>query len=224
MEREESVRREVGCADGYELLSCAFAYPDERLAKGLVDGSVASDALACLLDAGAGEVAAREAAERLGAWRSASASELLSSMRVLYSRLYLKPGGHTPVQPYESAFLHAERGLPGVPALFRTSVTMDVERQMREAGVVAKDARKEPCDSVFQEFEFLSYVHAKLAEALGGEDEAGVALWSERLRVFEEEHTRVWLPLFLRRTQELAADEPYAAFAAFGLCLMGVQS
>ena len=53
MGREEVVRRAVGKADAFELLSCAFAYPDERLAQGLVDGSFADDARACLLDAGA---------------------------------------------------------------------------------------------------------------------------------------------------------------------------
>lgn len=223
MEREEALRRAIGHADGYELLSCAFSYPDERLANGLVDGSVAQDARACLLDAGVSETAARKATDRLDAWRGAHAAKLLSLMRVSYSHLYLTPGGHTPVQPYESAFLHVERGLPGVPSLFRTQVTMDVERQMREAGVAAKNARKEPCDSVFGQFEFLSFAHAKLAEALNDDDKAAASLWEERLHVFEEEHARVWLPSFLRRTQELAADEPYAAFAVFALCLMEVQ-
>ena len=36
MGREEAVKRAVGKADAFELLSCAFAYPDERLAQGLV--------------------------------------------------------------------------------------------------------------------------------------------------------------------------------------------
>ena len=44
MGREEAVKRAVGKADAFELLSCAFAYPDERLAQGLVDGSFADDA------------------------------------------------------------------------------------------------------------------------------------------------------------------------------------
>ena len=68
------------------------------------------------------------------------AADLLADMRIVYSRLYLAPGGHTPIFPYESAFLHVERGMKGVPALFRTSVTLDVERLMREAGVVAQRA------------------------------------------------------------------------------------
>ena len=63
MGREEVVRRAVGKADAFELLSCAFAYPDERLAQGLVDGSFADDARACLLDAGTDLATADSVAE-----------------------------------------------------------------------------------------------------------------------------------------------------------------
>ena len=218
MGREEAVKRAVGKADAFELLSCAFAYPDERLAQGLVDGSFADDARACLLDAGADPAAADSTAEALAAWRDASAADLLADMRIVYSRLYLAPGGHTPIFPYESAFLHVERGMKGVPALFRTPVTLDVERLMREAGVVAKNARKEPCDSVFEEFEFLSYLYAKLADALNCDDAEAVAAWTER------EHAQAWLPAFMQRTQELAAEKPYCAFAALALTVMEVHS
>ena len=78
MGREEVVKRAVGKADAFELLSCAFAYPDERLAQGLVDGSFADDARACLLDAGADPAAADSTAEALAAWRDASAADLLA--------------------------------------------------------------------------------------------------------------------------------------------------
>ena len=209
MGREEAVKRAVGKADAFELLSCAFAYPDERLAQGLVDGSFADDARACLLDAGADPAAADSTAEALAAWRDASAADLLADMRIF---------------PYESAFLHVERGMKGVPALFRTPVTLDVERLMREAGVVAKNARKEPCDSVFEEFEFLSYLYAKLADALNCDDAEAVAAWTERIQTFEREHAQAWLPAFMQRTQELAAEKPYCAFAALALTVMEVHS
>lgn len=228
MGREEAVRQAVGKADAYELLSCLFAYPDERVANGLVDGLIAEDARACLVDAGVAEDEAQTVADALGAWRDTSAADVLSSMRVAYSRMYLAPGGHTPVQPYESAFLHVERGLSGIPSLFRTPVTMDVERCMREAGVMAKNARKEPCDSVFEEFEFLSYLYAKLADALSDDEvEAATTVpaeWTARIRAFEDEHALAWLPTFMRRMQELAGDGPYAAFAALGLTTMGVRA
>ena len=225
MGQEEDLKQAVGLADACELLSYAFAYPDERLAQALVDGTLADDARACLSDAGvAANAEAEAAAEGLRVWRSPSVEETLSVMRKTYSRLYLAPGGHTPIFPYESAFLHVERGLPGIPALFRTAVTLDVERHMREAGVAAKNGRKEPCDSVFEEFEFLSYLHAKRAEALHCNDGERAVAWAQRIGAFEEEHVSMWLPTFMRRTQELAEGTPYAAFAALGLATMGERS
>lgn len=225
MGQEEDLKQAVGLADACELLSYAFAYPDERLAQALVDGTLADDARACLSDAGvAANAEAEAAAEGLRAWQGASIEETLSVMRKTYSRLYLAPGGHTPIFPYESAFLHVERGLPGIPALFRTAVTLDVERHMREAGVAARNGRKEPCDSVFEEFEFLSYLHAKRAEALHCNDGERAVAWAQRIGAFEEEHVSMWLPTFMRRTQELAEGTPYAAFAALGLATMGERS
>ena len=224
MGQEEDLKQAVGLADACELLSYAFAYPDERLAQALVDGTLADDAQACLSDAGVAAGGANAGAERLRVWQGASVEETLSVMRKTYSRLDLAPGGHTPIFPYERAFLHVERGLPGIPALFRTAVTLDVERHMREAGVAAKNGRKEPCDGVFEEFEFLSYLHAKRAEALHCNDGERAAAWARRIGAFEEEHVSMWLPTFMRRTQELAEGTPYAAFAALGLATMGERS
>lgn len=223
MGREEAVKRAVGKADAYELLSCLFAYPDERVANGLVDGAIAEDMRTCLVDVGVQVDDTQVVADALGQWHGAEATDLLSSMRVSYSQMYLAPGGHTPVQPYESAFLHVERGLPGAPSLFRTPVTMDVERCMREAGVVAKNARKEPCDSMFEEFEFLSYLYAKYADALARGCDEDASAWNKNICAFEDEHALAWLPSFLQRTEDACAQSPYAAFAAFGMAVMEVR-
>ena len=220
----DEVRRAVGRADVCELLSCAFAYPDDRLVGGLVDGALADDARTSLLDAGLGASVAQDATDALRVWLDADREELLHAMRRTYTNLYLAPGGHAPIFPYESAFLHAERGLPGIPALFRTAVTLDVERQMREAGVAARNMRKEPCDSVFEEFEFLSYLCAKEADALHCGNGEGAAAWAKRVRTFTKEHVLAWLPSFMRRTQELAGDGPYAALAVLGSEAIGVLS
>lgn len=223
MERTEALKRVVGLADACELLSCAFAFPDERLAEGLCGGALADDAEACLRDAGASDDAARPTVEGLRAWRGAEADRLLARMRTTYSQLYLAPGGSTPIFPYESAFIHVERGLPGAPALFRTAVTLDVERQMHEAGVAAKNERKEPCDSVFEEFEFLSYLFAKKADALVREFDHEAAGYEERARAFERDHALAWLPSFMERTRELAAGEPYEVLAALGAVVLATM-
>lgn len=222
MEQRDEVTKAVGRADVCELLTCAFAFPDERLAAGLRDGALAADAEACLRDAGADQAVTQEVAEDLRAWEGGDAAELHDRMRKTYSRLYLAPGGHTPIFLYESAFLHVERQLPGVPVLFRSPTTLDVERQMHEAGVAARNERKEPCDSVFEEFEFLSYLFAKQADALSRAASDEAATWDERARTFARDHALAWMPQFMRRTKELAEGEPYAALASLGAAALGV--
>ena len=163
--KEVVVRRLIGRADSFELLLRAFSFPDEALAQALVDGSLATDVRACLLDAGAETCRANHAADSLRRWEAMNPVDLLTVMRRVYSQLYLAPGGSTPVFPYESAFLHVERGLDGAPVLFRSPVTLDVERQMHEAGVAAKNERKEPCDSIFEECGFLSCPSSQCSNA-----------------------------------------------------------
>lgn len=221
MDREESLKRAVGKADLCELLSCAFSYPDQQLAQAMSDGALASDAQACLADAGTADAVATQAVAALLALRGASPDEVLSAMRRAYTRLYLAPGGHALVFPYESAFLHVASGAPGVPALFRTKTTLDVERCMREAGVVAKNARKEPCDSASGEFEFLSYLYAQQAEALRLGDDEATALRDSQARAFLQGHALAWLPSFMARTAELA-EGPYAALAAYAVTALSI--
>ncbi len=221
MDWEESLKRAIGKADLCELLSCAFSYPDRRLSCALSDGSLAADAEACLIDAGSCGNEAAQAVADLCALQGAAVDDMLAAMRRTYSQLYLAPGGHTPIFPYESAFLHVESGASGVPVLFRTRTTLDVERSMREAGVTAKNARKEPCDSVFEEFEFLSYLYAQQAEAIrvdGGDD---AVLRDSQVRAFLKDHALVWLPSFMRRTAEQGAG-PYAALAGFATAVLAV--
>ena len=77
---------------------------------------------------------------------------------------------------------------------------------------------------MFEEFELLSYLYAKLADALNCDDAEAVAAWTERIQTFEREHAQAWLPAFMQRTQELAAEKPYCAFAALALTVMEVRS
>lgn len=223
MEREEALKRVVGKADLCELLSCAFSYPDIRTAEALVEGTLADDAQACIDDAALGIKTNAETVDALRAWSQEPIDEVLTGMRRVYTKLYLSPGGNAPVFPYESAFLHVECGAEGVPALFRTPVTLDVEHCMREAGVIAKNGRKEPCDSVYEEFEFLSYLYAEQAETLRiGDDDEAIRRESQA-EAFLDKHVMKWMPRFMERTHELA-DGPYAALASFALASLAILS
>lgn len=142
-------------------------------------------------------------------------------LRREYTRLYLSPGAQVLVFPYESAFIHVESGHEGVPALFRTPITLDVESQMREAGVMPKNARKEPCDSIFQEFEFLSYLYGSLAAAIQQDDVDAEKAWQMRIDRFLDSHALRWMPAFMERTIQHSGGSVYGAFAQVSLALLG---
>lgn len=240
---DEKLRRAIGLADVCELMAAAWAFPTAELAAALADGAFADDAAAALEDAGA---VGGEAAEAVSALRGLSrsgyggavedsrvvecvedpesANELFSALRKGYSLLFLAPGSQVPVFPYESAFRHCALGASGVPALFRSPVTLDVERQMRAAGVTPADARTEPADSVWNEFAFLSYGWGKVAEALEAGDADAEQKWRDVTTGFWRDHGALWLPAFMEKTIEEAAGlsepawgAPYRCFAGFGL-------
>lgn len=241
---DEELRRAIGLADVCELMAAAWAFPTAELAAALADGAFEGDASAAMEDAGATDSEAAQAvsalrgflgiggdgdtAEGAGAVENGAGAEgsdeLFSVLRKGYSLLFLAPGSEVPVFPYESAFRHRALGAAGAPALFRSPVTLDVERQMRAAGVTPADARTEPADSVWNEFAFLSYGWGKVAEALDiGDVEAG-RKWRDVATRFWRDHGALWLPAFMEKTIEEAAElsdpawgAPYRCFAAFGL-------
>lgn len=219
MDNEKRLLHVVGLADVCELLAAAFAFPDEALACALAEGSFAEDARACLSDAGADAAALTRADQALASFAGESGETLLPSLKRAYSLLYLAPGREVPVFPYEAAFRFVAEGRSGSPSLFRSPVTLDVEQQMREAGVLPKAARTEPSDSAFLEFEFLSFLYGSLAAALEQVDVASEALWRGRIERFQTDHALVWLPAFMERTCAMASDfeqgERYASLACF---------
>lgn len=205
------LKQVVGKADTCELLMHAFAYPDKDLADAVSDGAFTFDLVGCLGDVGVEEDACQVARTALDSLMCDD--DLLACMRKEYTRLYLAPGARALVFPYESAFIHVERGQEGVPVLFRTPITLDVETQMHDAGVAPRNARKEPCDSIFQEFEFLSFLYGSCASAIQQEDKDAVAGWRGLIDRFLESHVLRWMPTFMERTIQHSGEGVYGAFA-----------
>ena len=205
---EEKLTRIIGHADMCELLARLFAFPDAELASALRDGSVFSDLRNCLLDAGY-----ESEVEKLSVANQVSVD--LPILRREYTRLYMKPG-RPEIFPYESAFLHCQMGREGAPALFKTSVTLDVESQMKASGVVPDNVRREPCDSIWEEFTFLSYLYGKMAASLYEGCSKGFDVWQERLQRFATEHACCWIPSFLESTA-LKSQSFYAEIANIAL-------
>lgn len=137
-----------------------------------------------------------------------------------------------PFFPTRARLCTFARGCPGAPALFRTALTLRVEKTMRESGVLPKDAETEPCDSAWNEWAFLSFLLGSEAASLEAEDEEAVALWRGRVADFVRDHAALWLPDFLTRTAEEverlaqagkvdpAAERFYGALAAYGRFLL----
>lgn len=227
---EKTLKEAIGLADACELLAAAAAFPDEALADALSDGRLVADARSCLDDCGVGP---EEAAAACGSWADLAGKDrdaMLSEIRRAYSLLFVRQGDGVAVWPYESAFLHVEAGRDGEPALFRSSVTLDVEKSMREAGGLPPDARTEPCDSVWDEFMFLSYLFGREAEALDAGDAEAAKLFRGRARAFVGDHASRWLPGFFdavaRELPAVAGPESvpalfYGGLCSYGACVMG---
>lgn len=207
---EDRLLAAVGIADMCEIASVMLAFPTPELAAALSEGIISEDLMGCFDDADV-----HDGVELLEAVVSEFAprnpDDLLGSMRRGYSLLYLAPGGDVPVWPYESPFCFVADGREGEPSLFRSPRQIDVERHMREAGVLPRDVRTEPADSAWNELSFMSYLYGQVAKALheGREDDA--VEWSGRIVRFWDEHASKWLPAFMVKTVEEVPKHPYGA-------------
>ncbi len=220
------LRRVVGLADLCELLTATFAFPaNGDLADALASGAYVADAVGCLADAGCPTAQTQDACRRLEAFVGSNAAELAQNLRRGHSLLFLSPGSQGPVWPYEGAFRFAATGTTEAPSLFRSPVTLQVEKTMSEAGLLPATARTEPVDSVWGELGFLSQLYSRAAQALVlAQGSAGneTALWAGRAASFTREHVARWMPGFMERTRyrveagDLPYGAEYAVLAQFG--------
>ncbi len=211
----EQARRLVGVSDLFELASRAFAYPDRPLVGSLCDGGFFDDWDACLGDTGAPAPMAAQARAARAAVVGRNEDELFEELRREQSRLYYAMGADVALWPYESAFVHVRRGLPGAPVLFRSPIALAVEEEMREAGVLPCDASTEPVDSASNELAFLSYLHAMAARAASqGSDPQP---WIDRANGFARAHALQWLPAFMEGTAEQTGSHALESLALMAL-------
>ena len=207
-ENEIGIRRLVGKADLYELVAATFAYPEgDELAHALADGSYAHDLAASLEDAGVQPHDMSAALGQLTCFEGATPASIHEWLRKGHSILFLAPGGATPVWPYEAAFKFTAAGREGEPALFRSPVTLDVERHMKEAGVQMADRLASPADSIWSEFSFMAYLLGGAAQAAYADDAPRCEEALERARSFAEVHLLTWAGDFFRRTIDFCRHE-----------------
>ncbi|MDO5043536.1 MAG: molecular chaperone TorD family protein [Slackia sp.] len=212
--------RAIGIADTCELLSAAFSFPDEALSEALSDGSFQDDIQSCFSDVGiAAQLDGHDAWKRLLRLRGGDSALLFERMRRAYSFVYLTPG-NPEVFLYEGAFLQREAGRGGVVSLFQSAATIDVERSMKEAGVITQNARRIPCDSVACEFSFLSFLAGSFAAEIQEGDAEQADRWLMRLRSFYSKHANRWIPPFFDQTKNNESADIYSDFASMGEIFM----
>ena len=213
----------VGLADICELMAATWTFPaNGALAGALVDGSYEADLRGCLADAEAESALVEGACDELDAFVGHEADELAEALKRGHSVLFMAPGAKVPVWPYEAAFKFVAAGRSGAPSLFRSPIELDVERMMREAGVLPEHARSEPPDSLWGEFGFMAYLLAQAAGCLKANDMARCDEWLGRARAFASKHMATWVPAFMEMATEEALSErhshgrEYAALAHVG--------
>ena len=224
------LRRVVGLADLCELLAATFAFPaNGDLANALTSGAYLADAAGCLADAGCPVAQAQNECRELEAFVGRDAAGLAQDLRRGHSLLFLSPGSQGPVWPYEGAFRFAATGTAEAPSLFRSPVTLQVEKATGEAGLLPATARTEPVDSVWGELGFLSQLYGRAAQAAAqalalAQGSAGnkAVSWAGRAAAFTREHVASWMPDFMEHTRcraeagDLPYGAEYAALARFG--------
>ena len=215
--------RLVGLADICELMAATWAFPaDGALAGALVDGSYRADLHGCLVDAGMEDALSKMACDALDVFAGREANELAGALKRGHSILFMAPGAKVPVWPYEAAFRFVAAGRSGAPSLFRSPIELDVERAMREAGVLPEHARTEPPDSLWGEFGFMAYLLAQSAGHRASKDEAGLDTCLERAQAFARDHMATWVPAFMEKAAQEALNREtdlgreYAALANVG--------
>lgn len=202
MENKERFARLVDTADLVELCSVAFDYPTPQLVKGVVEGTFFADWRECCSSLGLALPAAVDLDAIAREYAGQDPAELFETLREAYSLLYLIPRDRQRIFLYESAFLYKADGNEGVPTLFRSRSTLEVDEMMASMDVVPTRKNQDPSDSIYAELEFLSFLLTRAAAAVMANDQARYEKAIAMVESFAAKHVLNWVPAFLGATHE----------------------
>jgi putative dimethyl sulfoxide reductase chaperone len=196
--RTPTVQSLLGRAAVYELLSCAFSYPDAESVE--------------QLQAYIRDIAEHPIADglELGPLLSALEHELegtpLRSLETGHTGLF---AGDVQCSPHETEY--------DFDTFVKARQLADIAGFYRAFGLKPAGPKREAPDFVATELEFLSIVTLKQAYAnvQGWEDEATVA--ADALRAFVQDHAGRWIPTLCRSIAETQGASPFY-LAAAALC------
>ena len=220
-EKAEAFRKASASADICELFSYAFMLPSEEFVSALLSGSFSQDMCDCSRELLSLEDEAfiRTTSSLIGELDRVlepadDRTQLLFSLQAEYTRLYVVSGRAPLIFPFESAFKHVAGGHEGVPTLFISPITLDVEKQMKRLNALPENALKEPVDSMAAEMDFLRYLYTQTAHAIYHDSEETTSAWLEEILTFRKTHFDTWLDAFMERTIQLTNLPIYRIIAS----------
>jgi TorA maturation chaperone TorD len=202
-------------ADMYQLLAVFLRLPDQALARGLLEGSVAADLSGIFADLALPAAEGTALLAEFAAVRGAAEGDLLSELRQEYTRLFTHP--HCQAIPiYETLFLHDREKDGGNPLLFISPAALDAERCYKSAGLTRSGCSNEPADHMATELEFMMYLYCLRARGREAGDAAAQARAERGLREFAELHLQKWGQAFFECCAAVSAHPFYRAIGRVG--------
>lgn len=215
-------------ADAFTLLEMMTSFPESELVQAAVDGSLAADVSAICLE---GDIEGADAVEALQALQGHDGEEALTAARREYTRLFNHPE-HPQVPLYEGQFLYeARQGVRGSsasggkggdaarPRLFVNPASLDMLRELRQAGLQQVSDRAMPADAMPVQMGFAAQLCARRAQALAEGDEEAAAAAAAAFDELCHYHLDKWMTPFFGAVGQHAADPLYRAMALFGAAL-----
>ena len=208
-------------ADLFEITGTLFLFPDEDTVGSIIEGTF-SDHLADIDQFVPYEDDEKldDSIQCLDRLKVLSQSDLFEELRKGYSALFLHSGSGVRIWPYEAPFRFVNDGRTGMPSLFRSPTTIDVEKQFASAGINPANKRKEPVDSFSNECFFISLLLREIANI----DQDASDIRKERVEQllhFYKSHASKWFCAFLTKVRESAASiataESYGSFTEIGI-------
>lgn len=208
-------------ADLFEIAGMLFLFPDEDTVNSIIEGTFA-DHLTNIEQfiPYEGDEKLNDSIQCLNRLKGLNQSDLFEELRKGYSALFLHSGSGVRIWPYEAPFRFVNDGRTGMPSLFRSPTTIDVEKQFASAGISPANKRKEPIDSFSNECFFISLLLREIASI----DQDAFDIRKERVEQllhFYKSHASKWFYAFLTKVQESAAStataEIYANFTEIGI-------
>ncbi|MEA4901530.1 molecular chaperone TorD family protein [Desulfitobacterium sp.] len=187
-------------SDLFQLLSIAFSYPTEELAKGLLEGSFQSDLDSCLKSVAKNNTFFEEPLKHLyNFWvndEKSSYGEILREMRIEYTWLFIGPKKAV-VYPYESMYCDSPSEWGDVLLMVGPSAE-EVKREYKDVNFKVGLNDKEPPDFIATELEFLMSLYFKEANSLENGNDEEAKQWRLIAESFMIKHLNKWGELFCR--------------------------